>query len=181
MQFVIRPLRVPRSGGSRAGFTLIEMLVALSVVGVATTIFMTMYMRSMDLGKLSRNREVALSLAESQLGLLVLNPKSYVWDTGAPNADGLFRIRVNEGDPRVGLPAEPPAVMPFDKAARAHQQAVYDQFRWRAFGKLGPQGLFYEVFVDVYWQQQGRQRHITLTGAVGRGQVEPGWTQEATP
>lgn len=180
MQFVIRPLRVPRSGASRAGFTLIEMLVALSVVGIASTLFLKMYTTSMDLGKLSRNREVALDAAESQLNLLIMNPADYQWDTAAANPEGLFRIRRDDSDPRAGWPIDVPAVMPFDKTARAHQQTVYDQFRWRAFGKLAPQGLYYEVFVDVYWEQQGRQRHLTLTGAVARGRVDAAWKQEAT-
>lgn len=180
MQFVIRPLRVPRTGASRAGFTLIEMLVALAVIGVASTVFLTMYFSSMDLGKLSRNREVALSIAEGQLELLMMNPGDYQWERDLASPDGLFRIRRNADDPPAGLVAEPPTVLPFDKAARAHQQTIYDSFRWRAFGKLGPKGLCYEVFVDVYWEQRGRDRHITMTGAVGRGQVEPGWKQEGT-
>jgi len=180
MQLVIRPLRVPRTGESRAGFTLIEMLVALAVISVASTVFMTMYFSSMNLGKLSRNREVALSIAKGQLDLLMMNPASYQWDRENANADGLFRIRRTPDDPKAGLPAELPTVLPFDKAARQHQTVVYGEFRWRAFGKLSASGLFYEVFVDVYWEQEGRDRHITLTGAVGRGQAEPGWKQEGT-
>lgn len=177
MQFVIRPLRDHRAATSRAGFTLIELLVALSVVSVATTIFMKMYMTSMDLAKLSRNREVATSIAQEQLNLLVMDPASYAWDLERANEDGLFRIRKNVDDPRAGLQARPPSVLPLDRRAREHQEIVYDQFRWRAFGKLGARGLYYEVYVDVYWDQGGRERYMTLTGAVARSEAEPGWTE----
>lgn len=178
MRFVLTPPRVPSSGASRAGFSLIELLVALSIIGVASTIFIQMYTISMDLGKLSRNRQVAVSVAGEQLNRLVMEPAAYVWETAEAGEDGVFRIRTEASEPRAGESPDTPSVMPFEDSARRHQQNVYDQFRWRAFGKLGERGLFYEVFVDVYWEQAGRERHITLTGAVARSQVEPRWWED---
>lgn len=174
MQFVVRPARAPRPPLSQEGFTLIELLVALSVIGVATTIFMQVYMASMNLGKLSRNRELATAIASEQLSLLQMAPANWVWETSSANEEGVFRIRRAADDPRAGLVVEPPAVLPFEKPARQHQIDVYEQFRWKAFGKLrriGDQDLFYEVFVDVEWVQKGKTEHIVLTGAVPRSQV----------
>jgi len=177
MEFVIRSPLGPCPRVRRAGFTLIELLVAIVVVGIATTIFMQMYTASMNLGKLARNRQVALSVAEGQLDLLAINPGAYQWDTANPNNDGIFRIRQSSEDPRAGLKVEHPKVPPFDDSASKREGNVFDQYRWKAFGKLGERGLYYEIFVDVSWTQAGRDEHIVLTGAVARGQVEPGWAE----
>lgn len=166
MQFVVRTRKAPRVVCPRAGFTLIEMLVAISVIGVAVTVFMQMYTASMDLGKLSRNRQLASEIAREQLNLLIMNPSSYVWETSGANADGLFRIRTTADEPRAGMKVEAPPVAPFARPARARQEVVYDQYRWRAFGRLGQNEQFYEVFVDVRWTQSGKDHHLVLTGAV---------------
>lgn len=174
MQFVVRPRRATRPPADRAGFTLIELLVALSVIGVATTIFTQVYMASMNLGKLSRNRELATSIATEKLSLLEMKPAAWTWETATANPDGIFRIRQNEDDPRAGVLAEPPVVLPFDKVAKEHEQNVYNQFRWKAFGRLRKveeRALFYEVFVDVTWQQKGKDEHVVLTGAIPASQA----------
>lgn len=179
MQIVFRPFRVVQSPRARSGFTLIELIVALSVIGVATTIFMKMYMTSMDFGKLSRDRQVALSIAEEQLSLLALDPSAYVWDLKNPNTEGIFRVRKEADEPRAGVIAVPPKALPPDLKAHELQANAYERFRWKLFGKLGEGGLIYEVFADVQWDRPGRGRaeHITLTGAVSRSKVEPGWTE----
>ncbi len=177
MQFVRRHSSDPPSRSRRAGFTLIELIVSLFVISVATTIFMHLYATSMDLGKLSRNRQIAVSIAEEQLGLLMRNPESFVWDKDNPDAAGLFRVRANADDPRAGVEAKLPSSTLPDESAYQRETTVFDQFRWKAVGKLGARGLFYEVTVDVSWVQSGKNESVTLTGAVPRGKVEPNWTE----
>lgn len=177
MQFVLRLFRDPPPRSGRAGFTLIELIVSLLVISVATTIFMHLYASSIDLGKLSRNRSVAVAIAEEQLGLMMREPGLFVWDYGNPNAEGYFRIRAEENDPRAGVVAAlPKATIPED-AAFKRESVVFDQFRWKAIGKLGARGLFHEVTVAVHWTQAGKGESITMTGAVPRGRVEPGWSE----
>lgn len=179
MQFVFRPIRVNASPHSQRGFTLIELIVALSVIGLATTIFMQNYAVSMKLAKLSRDRQIALSIAEEQLSLLLMNPAGYVWQQESANSDGVFRIRQEADEPVKGNVATYPKAMPPDVQAFERQSVVYDQFRWKAFGKLGERGMVYEVYVDVQWERPDRSRteHITLTGAVSRSKIEPGWSE----
>ena len=177
MQFVLRLFRDPPARTSRAGFTLIELIVSLFVISVATTIFMHLYATSIDLGKLSRNRSIAVGLAEEQLGLVMREPGTFVWDYANPDSAGYFRIREAEDDPRAGVvPPLPKATLPADSAFK-RESVVFDQFRWKSIGKLGARGLFYEVTVDVHWEQAGRVQSITMTGAVPRGRVEPGWSE----
>lgn len=177
MQFVRRHSSDPPPRSRRAGFTLIELIVSLFVISVATTIFMHLYATSMDLGKLSRNRQIAVSIAEEQLGLLMQNPERFVWDKDNPDAAGLFRVRASADDPRAGVEAQLPSSTLPDEGAYQRETTVFDQFRWKAVGKLGARGLFYEVTVDVSWVQSGKNESVTLTGAVPRGKVEPNWTE----
>ena len=178
MQFVHRHSSDPPSRSSRAGFTLIELIVSLFVISVATTIFMHLYATSMDLGKLSRNRQIAVSIAEEQLGLLMRNPESFVWDDkDNPDAAGLFRVRANADDPRAGVEATLLTSTLPDERAFQRESTVFSQFRWKAVGKLGARDQFYEVTVDVSWVQSGKNESITLTGAVPRGKIEPNWTE----
>lgn len=177
MQFVLRLFRDPPSRTSRAGFTLIELIVSLFVISVATTIFMHLYATSIDLGKLSRNRSIAVTVAEEQLGLIMREPTNFLWDHANPDSAGHFRIRAAEGDPRAGVvPSLPKSTLPVDSAFN-RESTVFEQFRWKAIGKLGARGLFYEVVVDVHWEQAGKPHSITLSGAVPRGRVEPGWSE----
>lgn len=177
MQFVLRLFRDPPSRRARRGFTLIELIVSLFVISVATTIFMHLYARSIDLGKLSRNRQVALSIAEEQLGLLMKHPERYAWDKDNPDGAGLFRIRATANDPRAGMKVELPSSTLPEERAFQRESIVFDQFRWKAFGHLGARGQFYEVTVDVTWEQAGKPQSLSLTGAVSRGKVEPNWTE----
>lgn len=177
MQFVRRVFPDPPPRSSRAGFTLIELIVALFVIGVATTIFMHLYATSMDLGKLSRNRTVAVGIAEEQLGLIMRNPAKFVWEKDKADGAGFFRVRATADDPRSGMKAElPKATLP-DEGAFSRETNVFDQFRWKAIAKPGQRDLYYEVTVDVHWEQAGKQQSITLSGAVPRGSVEPGWSE----
>jgi len=177
MQFVFCLFRDPPPRTARAGFTLIELIVSIFVISVATTIFMHLYATSIDLGKLSRNRSIAVGLAEEQLGLVMREPTNFVWDFANPDSAGFFRIRAAEGDPRAGAVTPlPKSTLPAEPAFQ-RESNVFDQFRWKAIGKLGARGLFYEVTVDVHWEQAGKAESITLTGAVPRGRVEPGWTE----
>lgn len=177
MQIVLRLFRDPPTRTSRAGFTLIELIVSLFVISVATTIFMKLYATSMDLGKLSRNRQIATSIAEEQLGLIMKDPARYVWEKDTADDAGFFRVRASADDPRAGVEATLPTSTLPDERAFQRETTVYNQFRWSAFGHLGTRGLVYEVTVDVSWEQAGKRESVALTGAVSRGKIEPNWTE----
>lgn len=136
MQFVRRHSSDPPSRSRRAGFTLIELIVSLFVISVATTIFMHLYATSMDLGKLSRNRQIAVSIAEEQLGLLMRNPELRLGQR-QPRRGWSLRVRANADDPRAGVEAKLPSSTLPDESAYQRETTVFDQFRWKAVGKLG--------------------------------------------
>lgn len=177
MQFVLRVFRDSPPRTSRAGFTLIELIVSLFVISVATTIFMHLYATSIDFGKLSRNRTVAIAIAEEQLGLMMREPGNFVWDSANTDSAGFFRVRATADDPRAGVEAPlPKATLP-DETAYRRESVVFGQFRWKAIAKLGGMDNFYVVTVDVHWEQAGKAQSITISGVVPRGRVEPGWSE----
>ena len=163
----------------RRGFTLIELIVALTVISIATTILLQLYMTSTDLGYLAQHRELAATIAEDQVTQLVANPAGYQWDYANPDEAGLFRIRSTADDPRAGAKVSLPDVLIPNDNSYKHQEIVYDKFRWSAFGRLpSPASAFYEVVVDVQWKQKGKTEHVALSGAVPRSKVEPDWAEK---
>lgn len=163
----------------RQGFTLVELIVSLAVISVATTILLQLYMASTDLGYLAQNRDIAASIAEGHVSQLVADPGGYVWDHANPDADGLFRIRRNADDPRAGMKTPMPEVLIPDDTSFEHQKAVYDKFRWSAFGRVpSPSSAYVEVTVDVQWTQKGKIEHVALTSVIPRSKVEPDWAEK---
>ncbi len=179
MQSTQRSCRTRCHPSSRRGFTLIELIVALTVISVATTILIRLYMASTDLGVQAQYRELAASVAESQLAQMVREPANFVWEHDRADGVGLFRVKSNADDPRAGRKVLLPEVLlPYD-ASFERQKIVYDKFRWAAFGRVpNPASSIVEVTVDVHWEHAGKKEHIALTGAVPRSKVEPNWAEK---
>lgn len=179
MQSTQRSCRSRRYPSRRNGFTLIELIVALTVISVATTILIRLYMASTDLGIQAQYRELAASVAESQLAQMVSEPANFVWEHDRPDGAGLFRVKEDADDPRAGRKVLLPEVLlPYD-ASFERQTNVYDKFRWAAYGRVpSAASSIVEVTVDVHWKHAGKTEHIALTGAVPRSKVEPGWAEQ---
>ena len=179
MQSTQRSCRTRCHPSSRRGFTLIEVIVALTVISVATTILIRLYMASTGLGIQAQYRELAASAAESQLAQMVNEPSIFVWEHDRPDAAGLFRVKKTADDPRAGRKLELPEVLlPYDTSFD-RQTNVYDKFRWAAFGRIpSAASSIVEVTVDVHWERAGKTEHIALTGAVPRSKVEPNWAEK---
>ena len=171
--------RIRRYRGGRHGFTLIEILVALTVIGVATTVMFKFYLMSTDLGNLAQHRGLAASIAENHLTQLIADPAGYVWDYQNPDEQGFFRIKGSIDDPRAGAKAVlPDVLLPLDVAYK-RQVNVYEKFRWSAFGRLSsPDSSFFEVTVDVHWKQADRTENVALTGVVPRFKVDSTWVEK---
>jgi len=164
--------------GDRRGFTLIELIVALTVISVATTIYVKLYLTCTDLGNLVQHRELAASIAEGQLAQMVTDPGGFVWEFGEINEQGFFRIRRTADDPRVGLQLSlPGALLPYE-ASYNHQKTVYEKFRWTAFGRLpDPSSGHVEIAVNVQWRLKGKVENVALTSAIHRSKADPNWVE----
>jgi prepilin-type N-terminal cleavage/methylation domain-containing protein len=158
-----------------SGFTLFEILAALAVIGVATGIFASLFVASMNIGHLNQSSAIAATLAEEQLVLLRNHPDGFVWPDAAALDSGEF-APITLRDPATQHASfAQPAVMPFDPRAFTRDRNFYDQFTWEAFARLpDPDAGHLEVVAVVHWQEKGRPQSISLTSAVTRPVAEDG-------
>lgn len=156
------------ASAGRRGFTLIEVLVALSVISVAVGIFISLYGDGLGLGRLANGREVAARAAQTQLALITSAPGRFLWKLPAEDSEVQFPILAQEDDPKAGNIIDPPTAMPADEYADRNARDFFSDFRWRAFGRL-PKGREHcEVTVVITWKEAGREEMLALTSALPR-------------
>ena len=153
----------------KRGFTLVEILVALAVVGMGATIFISVFSSALDLARSSRSKTAAASIAEEQLDAIVRHPGQYRCAlNGAKAGDQLPIVpRGTEGDKPRGV--APPSVMPADAVASRREMNFYERFRWQAYAKApAAESPFVEVTVAVRWKEAGRDQTLALTTSAHR-------------
>lgn len=144
-----------------------EVLTALVVIGIATSIFLSLYTASMSLAKMNRAQRIAASLAEESLAELVNNPSAYEWPL------------VNEASPgdRVTIrsiaKAEPPAALPTNERAYDREENIYYDFELESFA-VAPEAnaAYVHVAVIVRWFHEGLEKSFTLSSTVPRSLTE---------
>ena len=156
------------------GFTLLELIVSLAVLGVAFWSFISMHNAGLTLAKTGRNQTIAASLADEKLGELLRQPNRFKWETPLePTSDALFAIREAQDDPKAGNLFDLPTAMPTTELTYDKQAIVYDQFAWKAFGRRPSEdATYYEVTLSVFWNEAGREKLFALTSSVPRHEVE---------
>jgi len=163
---------VSRTRRGRTGFTLVEVVMALAVLSVATTIVISLWSTSLTFARQSRDRSVAAALAEERLTDLQLHPAQYDWSEYAG-------ATVMEGTKR-GLPMDLPGPMPPSESEEKRETAYYGKFTWKAYArKPAPSAGSLEVTVAVLWTHEGRDKTFMLTSRlpvsrVPRHRVEGG-------
>lgn len=116
----------------RRGFTLLEMLVALTVISVGVAVFVGLFDMALTLSRNARDRSACLDLARSVLDDVARNPGDYPW----PADDGLQQV---------ALPAEkkaqanPPRVLLPGEAAKKRMEARHGRYHWRLFAQAPAQ------------------------------------------
>jgi prepilin-type N-terminal cleavage/methylation domain-containing protein len=150
-----------------SGFTLIEVLIALAVMGVATTLFISMYTASLSLSRASTHYEVASQIAEEYMVELQVNPQRFAW----PNFDGEVNtfqaISLEDNSPL--LRVAPPTAMPIPKKAYDRETNLYSEFMWHAKAKIyAEDSNFVEVQVTVTWPSGSKRQYFYLTSTVPR-------------
>lgn len=133
------------------GFTLVEVLTALVVMGVATSIFFSLFFASLALGESSRWQRVAAGLAEERLAHLQNNPGSYEWPDFSDHEPGeLLPVTLPDPDGAVLNRATPPATMPTGDPDGAYTREAnfYAGFEWQIEARL-PAGAPTQNHVEV--------------------------------
>lgn len=154
----------------RAGFTLLELLTALIVLGVASTVLLKMFTSSQSLAKSARSHEIAGDLAQEYLTLIESRPDLFVWpdftDTQPGTAEAL---KPRDGGPVAALTIDPPATLPLTRRAHDREADAYRDFSWSAEA-IAPaaDAQFVAVTVQVAWELEGRVRQFTMGSVVPR-------------
>ena len=159
------------SSGARrdAGYTLMEVIVALAVISAAAFIVVGGFTRSNLLADRSVSTSIAAAFAEEKLAELQQTPSAFSWPDDAKLADAAFAKVVPKGaDPATtqqGIPV--PATLPANANLKEREQVLYAKFSSEVFVRLPkPDSLVYEVSVAVTWLEGGRKQVITLTTAL---------------
>ena len=161
---VIRRRAVSGHRSRCAGFTLMEVIVALAVVGIAATIGVSMFVQSYSLGTDVRDRRIAYGIAESILTEIQRTPAAFEW----PAANEQLQP-VTKKD--TGAKVAPPAVHATYPAANTRVEAQYDKFAWHAYVKQPADIKSCELTAVVSWLSDGRTRSVTLTVLAPRSLV----------
>jgi len=166
-------IRVQRCNrGNASGFTLIEVLVALFVVAVGSSIFIKMYIASLSLSGTSTRYSVASQIAEEYMAELQMNPGQFVWPNFDGEAGNLLEVKLLDEESPLMLVAQPSA-MPIGEAAYNRESSLYNNFNWVAFARIhDEQSNFVEVVVRVDWDYQSRPYHFYLPSVVPRSAGE---------
>lgn len=167
---MVRICHVRRKRGDE-GFTLLEVLVALAVLSVATYVIMQLFMGSVGLGQADRSRRTAMALAEERMADISMRPGNYQWPDAA---DQLTELTPPGGESEgVASEATPPTTKPTYPQAGDREAGFYSRFSWKTFVRYAdaPPGTC-EVTVVVNWEQDGKPQSVSLTSLLPRPKKE---------
>jgi prepilin-type N-terminal cleavage/methylation domain-containing protein len=158
---------------ARAGFTLLELLTALIVLGIASTILLKMFLSSQTLAKAGRTHEIAADLAQEFVTLLQDRPELFLWPSFLDEKPGTaLPIKALPEGPLASAIAEPPASLPLLRRAHDREEGTYRNFSWSATGRLpAAESNYVELNITVVWELEGRLRQFMLTSATPRPAV----------
>jgi prepilin-type N-terminal cleavage/methylation domain-containing protein len=158
----------------RAGFTLVETVMALAIFGVSTYIIISLFNISLGYSASSRNHGVAAALAEEHLHAIQSNPGAYQWPSGSEFLAGeRMQVRPQGEAGEHGLPVEAPSALPVDTRARTREELLYKRFSWQAQARLPEENSSHvELTVVIEWYDAGNPQSLALTSAVARDVLE---------
>jgi prepilin-type N-terminal cleavage/methylation domain-containing protein len=147
---------------SRTGFTLIELLAGITVIGVAGTIFVSLFISSLNLAGTGRGYRIAAQLAEEQLANAELRPALFAWPPFDGRAGEYLPVLPADTEEKLGR-IELPAAMPTAPRAYRQTDALYSDYTWQLSARLPEEGASHiEVLVEIAWTDtaKGSQRGI---------------------
>ena len=151
------------------GFTLPELLTALAVLAMASTIGISMYTSSADIADIRRTRIIGMSLAQEQLTRLTNQPELFQWPTldGAP---GSMEEIVPRDDG--GHKFQAPSVSTTTRRANMASANFYDQFSWQAYATLPSANAHYADVCVIVRRANTRGDRVALTSAISLRDLE---------
>lgn len=188
MQDAFRVSSMQRSRGR--GFTLVELIVAIAVISVASTIFISMYFGSVGIAKSARNHKAAMEAAREALALIQQSPGQFLWEFPEEPGNAWFPVLLAADPGQVNV-VEPPNVSLSDPASLTLAKNFYDQFHWTASARYpltpsvdpaeqaeeGTPPQFFaeegylEVRVVVTWEEKGQAEQLSLVSALPAGRI----------
>ena len=169
--------RYTNTSRSDAGFTMMELIVALSVLGTATWVFISLYGQSLTFASTSSHRTVATQVAEARLNKIISSPEEFLWGHGGDQPAGtLFEIRASSEKTNEGNPVTMPALTPVQPRAAERTAKIYDELKWKAYGRFPTTGdaEYVEVIVRVEIEQAGRKTFLALTSSIPASRLPEG-------
>ena len=149
-----------------AGFTLMEVIVALAVIGVAATIGVSMFGGSYTAGRDVTDRRVAQQIAQAVLDDLQRDPASYKWPAATNELQLVERLdgKSTVTPPEVSVPD--PLIL---KTIR-NQYALYKTQSYVKLNDASPNTC--ELTTVVSWVRASRPHAITLTALAPKRVLE---------
>ena len=150
------------------GFTLVEVLVALAVLSVATFVIIQLFSKSVGLGQTDRSRRTAMVVAEERMADLAMRPGDYQWPEAADQL-----VELTPAAQEASRQATAPATTPAYPSAADREAQFYSRFTWKAFVRYPAEtpGTC-EVTVVVNWEQDGKPQSASLTTLLPRPKKE---------
>lgn len=140
----------------RSGFTLIELLTAIAVLGIAGTIFVSLFVGSLNLADTSRGFRLASQLAEEQLAIAERLPERFNWPDYTDKTGEFLPLILVDGEEIVNRVSEP-ATMPSRPRPYRTTQALYGDYTWQAFARLPESGANHiEVLIEITWSDAAK-------------------------
>lgn len=153
----------------RAGFTLLEILVALFVMGVATTILFFSLNSSIDLSRMNKKNAIAAHIAQEYMTELRVHPELFKWPVA--NAKDLKQITAKDESLLIIDPSK--AIAP-SEMRHENDKNLYKGFSWYAQSRLNDeQDNYLEVMVEIRWTDGGELKHFNLSSMMPRS-IEEG-------
>lgn len=147
-----------RNTVGQAGFTLLELLTALTVVSVAVGILVMLAGRVGDLYREAEFRATATDLVMAKLAEVTRAPASFRWQQD------------EQGDRLVVIPAGENLAVDYPFTTLPDQWTSRGTFRWRAFARpLENMPDVMELTVVVTWLDSGREQSFALTAPMPAG------------
>jgi prepilin-type N-terminal cleavage/methylation domain-containing protein len=159
---------------TRGGFTLLEVLVALGIAGIAVSILVTAFGGSYTLFRMNDHRTIALSQAQLQLSTMLREPALFAWPKlDALNAGAKAPVTLKAAAEGKEQRFAPPTLKTRIRHDRDDIDNLFRELSWEAFvEQKNPSDAHVALTVVLHWSDGGNMQSLLLTTAVPKSVLE---------